>query len=106
MKNWMISISAAVLAACMAPAMAQTGTGQGAQAGNVSVDISAVKADIAKNLNIDESKLPGTVQLPAGAAAAVCGVGAETLAPAGQSASCKATMTNAALEQAIKAGIK
>src|SRR5512134_1896308 len=104
-------VALAIVAASIGSTLAQQSTGQPATpAGNVSVDISDVKADIAKNLNVDAATLPTTVQVPVGVAANVCGVGADQLAPgkqtAGQLATCKATLTNNALEQAIKSGTK
>lgn len=78
------------------PAMAQT------QAGLVNVDVSDVKADIAKNINIDVSKVPVTVQAPVAVAATVCNVAANVLAENKQGASCKATTTNQALNQIVQ----
>jgi hypothetical protein len=79
------------------PALAQ-------QPGLVNVDISDIRADVAKAISVESAQIPAAVQAPVGVAAQVCNVGAETLAPAGQGqvAECKATSTNTALNQLIQ----
>jgi len=76
-----------------------------AQEGMVSVNISNIKADIAKDIDVDVSTLnEDVIEVPVGVAANVCGVDANTLAQqknAGEAA-CEATTTSQALNQAVK----
>lgn len=70
----------------------------------VSVNISNVANDIAKNLSVDVSNIPVTVQVPIGVAATVCGVQANVLASnnKGGEAECDATSTSQALNQVVQ----
>jgi hypothetical protein len=90
------SLACAMIIAA-APALAQ-------QPGLVNVDISDVRADIAKAISVESAQIPAAVQAPVAIAAQVCNVGAETLAPAGQGqvAECKATATNTAFNQIVQ----
>src|SRR5262245_7048874 len=74
------------------------------QSSLVSVDISDVKAEIAKNISVDPSQVPASVQVPVDVAATVCGVEASALTSQAQqgSASCKAKSTNSALESEVQ----
>ena len=78
-----------------------------AQQGNatVSVDVAGVAPAIAKNINVDVSRIPASVQVPVGVAAGACGVSASTLATGG-TASCQATSTTAALDQVVNKQLK
>jgi hypothetical protein len=74
------------------------------QEGLVNVEVSNVANDIARNLSVDVSQIPVTVQVPVGVAATVCGVAANVLGtqlPSGN-ASCSATSTNTALNQIVQ----
>lgn len=78
------------------------------QSGLVNVDVSNVANNIAKNINVDVSNIPVTVQAPIGIAATVCGVAANVLgrqAPSGN-ASCTATSTSTALDQVVQRQLK
>jgi hypothetical protein len=99
-RNIKALFCAGALAAAL-PAFAQ-------QPGLVNVDISDVRADIAKGLSVESAQIPASVQVPVGIAAQVCNVGADTLAPAGQGqpANCKATSTNTALNQLVQRGLE
>ncbi len=82
------------------PALAQ-------QSGLVNVNVSNVANNIAKNINVDVSQIPVTVQAPIGIAANVCGVNANVLAQQGAGlASCTATTTSTALNQIVRRQIK
>ncbi len=82
------------------PALAQ-------QSGLVNVNVSNVANNIAKNINVDVSQIPVTVQAPIGIAANVCGVNANVLAQQGAGlASCTATTTSTALNQIVLRQIK
>jgi hypothetical protein len=50
----------------------------------VAVNLNDVRSDIARNLNLDASKVPMTIQLPVTAAANVCGVDVNALAMQGR----------------------
>ena len=73
-------------------------------AGLVNVSINNVANDIARNLSVDVSRIPVTVQVPVGVAANVCGVAANVLATQvrGGAPSCTATSTNMALNQIVQ----
>ena len=78
------------------------------QSGLVNVSVNNVANDIARNINVDVSQIPVTVQAPIGVAATVCGVAANVLgqqAPSGN-ASCTATSTNTALNQIVQRQLK
>lgn len=89
------------LAAALSPAMAQQ------QAGMVSVDVSDVRADIARQLGVDTSQVPMTIEVPVGIAANACGMQANALAPGaqGQAGGCKATSANTALSEFAQRGM-
>ena len=74
------------------------------QAGLVNVSLGDVRPEIAKNINVDVSQIPVTVQVPVGVAANVCGVDANVLAQQGQggTAACTAKNTSTALNQVVQ----
>lgn len=95
-----LAIATVALGALSGTAFAQT-----VNANNiVNVNISNVANDIARNLSIDVSNIPVTVQAPIGVAATVCGVQANVLASdnKGGEASCEATSTSQALNQIVQ----
>lgn len=95
-----LSIASLLLAAGLSSAQAQ-------QSGLVNVDISNVANNIAKNINVDVSQIPVTVQVPVGIAANVCGVNANVLAQQGAAgAQCAANTTSKALDQLVQRQIK
>lgn len=79
------------------------------QTGLVDVNLNNVKVDVAKNLNIDASKIPVTVQLPVTAAANVCGVDVNALAAqkqqGGGTPTCMANNANDAT-QAVQTSVQ
>ncbi|PYX15653.1 MAG: hypothetical protein DMG84_10850 [Acidobacteria bacterium] len=93
-KWWAVSLLT-VLA--VAPAFAQ-------QSGLVNVSLTNVKTEIAKNINVDVSQIPGTVQAPIAVAANVCGVAVDVLSSQAQqgAAKCDAKTTNDALNQIVQ----
>ena len=96
----------AVLLTCLLFAM--LGFSQ-VQANNlVNVNVSNIKADIAKNINVDVSQVPVTVQAPIDVAAAVCGVAVDVLTSQVQQGNntCTAKSTNTALNQIVQNQIK
>jgi hypothetical protein len=84
-------------------------TGFAAQEGLVNVNISNVANDLAKNLKVDVSQIPVSVQVPVGVAANVCNVDANVLAQQKQgadAAQCDASTTNQALNQVVQRQLK
>jgi hypothetical protein len=81
----------------VAPALAQ-------QSGLVNVNLTNVKTDIAKNINVDVSQIPVTIQAPVAVAANVCGVAVDVLTSQAQqgAAKCDAKTTNDALNQIVQ----
>ncbi len=95
-----ILMTAAALTLCAAPALAQ-------QNGLINIDLSglsiAERAEIAKDINVDVSQIPVTVQVPVSVAAAICNVQVAALAQQknkGDTA-CTPTAGSDALNQAI-----
>jgi len=82
-------------------------SGAFAQGSLISVDVHNVANDIAKNINVDVSQVPVTVQAPIGVAATVCGVGVSVLGTQrGANPACTATSTSGALNQIVLRQIK
>lgn len=78
------------------------------QEGLVNVDISNIRADIAKDINVDVSQIPVTVQVPVDVAANVCGVDVSVLTSQVQqgNANCTARSTSSALTNIVQDQIK
>jgi hypothetical protein len=90
-----IAVAAAMTAT---PAMSQLVGG-----GLVVVNISNVANNIARDLDVNVSNIPVTVQVPVGIAAAVCGVNANVLAKQKKTGdSCEAKNNNAALNKIVQ----
>jgi hypothetical protein len=96
-----------IAAAFAASALLATGA-FAQQSGLVNVDVHNVANDIARNLSIDVSQVPVTVQAPIGVAATVCGVAANVLGQQRGSggANCTASSTNTALNQIVQRQLK
>lgn len=98
MRKFMpIAIAAAFAAA---PALAQQSGG-----GLVVVNISDVANNIARDLEVNVSNIPVTVQVPVSVAAAVCNLDVNVLARqgrGGETRSCDATSNNAALNRIVQ----
>jgi hypothetical protein len=94
-KWWAVSLLTVFLA--VAPALAQ-------QSGLVNVSLTNVKTEIAKNINVDVSQIPVTIQAPIAVAANVCGVAVDVLTSQAQqgAAKCDAKTTNDALNQIVQ----
>jgi hypothetical protein len=92
-----------------ATALLATGAlAQPRQSGLVNVEVSNVANDIARNVNVDVSQIPVTVQVPIGVAATVCGVAANVLGlqAASGNAGCTASTTNDALNNIVQQQLK
>jgi hypothetical protein len=78
------------------------------QSGLVDVDIKNVINDIAQNSNLDVSRIPLTVLVPADVAANVCGIPANVLGQqvARGAATCTATRTSTALNETVQKQVK
>lgn len=84
------------------------GSGAFAQGSLVNVEVRNVANDIARNINVDVSQVPVTVQVPVGVAATVCGVAASVLGQTRDAgnAACTASSTSTALDQIVLRQIK
>ena len=92
------------LAACSSSGTGTGDTGGGASLSNlINVNLSDVAAEIAKNVNIDLSRVPITIQLPITIAANVCGVDVNLLSAQVNTGNntCTATATSPTLEQEV-----
>jgi hypothetical protein len=78
------------------------------QTGLVNVDIRNVANNIARDLKVNVSQIPVTVQAPVSVAANVCGIAANVLSTqaASGTASCTAKSTNTALNQLVQTQLK
>jgi hypothetical protein len=74
------------------------------QQGLVNVDVSNIRTEIAKNINVDVSQVPVTVQVPVSVAATVCDVTAAVLSDQAKSgtASCTAKSDSSALNDLVQ----
>ena len=74
------------------------------QGGLVNVDLSNLRADIAKRTYMDVSQIPANLKLPVGVAANVCGVDADMLARQDKSStpSCQAKNKSQALNEQVQ----
>lgn len=101
MKTLLAAIGSAVMLSATPAAFSQ-------QSGLVNVDIRNVANNIAKNINVDVSQIPVTVQAPIDVAANVCGVSANILGQQGGSgtAGCTAQSTSAALNDIVQQQLK
>lgn len=103
-----------VLATAAFAAALSTAGGASAQlvnvpAGLVVVNLSDVNVDIARNLNVDVSQIPVTVNAPIGVAATVCNVAANVLASQRDQSgarTCTATSTSTALNEIVQRQLK
>lgn len=76
--------------------------------GLVTVDLSNINVEIAKDLNVDVSQIPVTVQAPIDVAASVCDVAVNVLAEQADDApaTCDAKSTSAALNEIVQEQLK
>jgi hypothetical protein len=96
------------LAVMLAIGIAATAVAQ-VQTGLVNVNLEDVRVDIAKNIKVDVSQVPVTVQAPIGIAANVCNVAANVLADQIKqegTANCRAVTTSTALNEIVQRQIK
>jgi hypothetical protein len=99
MRRVMTAAMLAFGAVAMTPATAQLVGG-----GLVVVNISNVANNIARDLDVNVSQIPVTVQAPISVAAAVCGLDVNVLAAQRQEGQrrCDATSNNAALNRIVQ----
>ena len=92
------------IAAFVAIGTAGAAIAQPKQSGLVNVDLSNLRPEIAKDINVDVSQIPVNVQVPVGVAANVCGVDANVLArqDKGSSPACQAKNKSQALNQQVQ----
>jgi hypothetical protein len=107
-EHFMNRITTCISTAACAALLTFGGSAFAQQSGLVNVEVSNVANDIARNLSVDVSQIPVTVQAPIGVAANVCGVAANVLGKqaAGGGGSCTATSTNTALNQIVQKQLK
>ncbi|MCI0348885.1 MAG: hypothetical protein L0Z53_05610 [Acidobacteriales bacterium] len=74
----------------------------------VTVDVTDVRAEIAKSINVDVNQIPRNVRVPVDVAANVCGVAVDVLTQQMQQGTdrCKAKSTSSALNSAVQEHIK
>ena|SRR5688500_4373772 len=106
MRKLLLAGAAALSLAACTSAGTDTGTGTAAAPGTgglINVNISDIRAEIAKNVDLALEDVPITVQLPVTVAADVCGVNVNLLSVQINTAgnTCTATTTSPALEQAV-----
>jgi len=92
------------LAACSSSGTGTAPAAGGASLSNlINVNLSNIAAEIAKNVNIDLSRVPITIQLPITVAANVCGVDVNLLSAQVNTGNttCTATTTSPQLEQEV-----
>ena len=78
-------------------------TGALAQAlGLVTVNVSNVANNIARDISVQPADVPVTVRVPVDVAARVCGVAVSVLAPPAGTPQCTATQTSPALSEAAR----
>jgi hypothetical protein len=102
MKTLLVVLSSIALFSMASLAFSQ-------QSGLIRVDLEgSVAKNIAKNINVDVSKVPVSVQVPVAVAAIVCHVAADLLAAeaASGSGSCTANRTSSDLERIVLDQIK
>ena len=92
------------IAAVSAISLSSAAFAQPKQSGLVNVDLSNLRADIAKDINVDVSQIPVNLEIPVGVAANVCGVDANVLArqDKGSTPSCQAKNKSQALNQQVQ----
>ena len=104
MKTLILAL--AVLLGGMGSAQAQPASKPGGGQDEVLliVDIKPVAAQVAKNLNVEATRVPLTVQAPLDVAASACAIPASVLGSQGDAGAvgCTATATSPALEQLVK----
>jgi hypothetical protein len=106
MRKLLLAGAAALSLAACTSAGTDSGAGTAATPGTgglINVNISDIRAEIAKNVDVALENVPITVQLPVTVAADVCGVNVNLLSVQINTAgnTCTATTTSPALEQAV-----
>jgi hypothetical protein len=92
------------VAAFASIALSSAAFAQPKQSGLVNVDLSNLKPEIAKDINVNASQIPVNVQVPVDVAATVCGVDANVLARqgVGSAPTCQAKNKSQALNDVIQ----
>ena len=109
-RVFLTGIAALALAACTGGGAGTNTAGTGAGAtgvpagGLITVNVSDIRAEIAKNINVNIENVPITVQASVQVAADVCGISVNLISVqfnAGQT-TCTATTTSPELEQIVR----
>jgi hypothetical protein len=92
------------IAALTAISLSGAAFAQPKQSGLVNVDVSNLRPEIAKDINVNASQIPVNVQVPVDVAATVCGVDANVLArqAIGSAPSCQAKNKSQALNDILQ----
>ena len=107
MKNLIVAgVTAFTVAACSTSGT-DGGEGAGTGAGMsdlINVNLSDIRAEVAKNVDVALERVPITIQLPVTVAANVCGVNVNLLSAQLDTGSntCTATTSSVELEQAVE----
>ena len=105
MKKFLLTgIATLALAACNSSGTDMAGGGGAVPSGGlINVNLSDIRAEIAKNVNVRLEDVPITIQLPITAAANVCGVDVNLLSAQLNTGntSCTAVTTSPSLEQTV-----
>lgn len=99
-----IGALALTLTACNSTGSETAGATGGGMGSLINVDLSNIRAEVAKNVNVALDRVPISIQLPVTVAANVCGVNVNVLSvqvPTGSS-TCTATATSPSLEQEVR----
>jgi len=98
-RNLDALLGATALAAALTAALALAQS-----PGTVTVGLSDLRADIARDMNVDETKIPVTVEVPVSVAEQVCNAEPGTLTPnaLGHGVTCRATRLHATLDPYVE----
>jgi hypothetical protein len=105
MKAAILGVLALGLAGCNSGGSGAGTPAAGAGLGSlIAVNLSDIRAEIAKNVDLNLDDVPITIQLPVTVAANVCGVNVNLLSAQvnGAGQTCNATATSPELEQTVR----
>lgn len=103
MRILLIASSVLALSACQSTGSGGTADSGGGISSLINVNLDRIRAEIAKNVNLDLDRVPITIQMPITIAANVCGTNVNILtaqANVGDN-NCTATATSPELEQEV-----
>jgi hypothetical protein len=100
----MVTRRCIAIAAFAAIGLSGAALAQPKQSGLVNVDLSNLRADIAKDINVNARRIPASVEVPVDVAATVCGIEVNALArqAVGATPTCPAKNESQALNQQVQ----